>query len=538
MYRDPDEVDNKQSAIKIDPTASARSAIRRQRTVRYSPSTRLPSAPAISSTTYRPFTVSGRTRTPDRQSLLEDIRRRENALDNLSRNAARSETTVRASHQGNASVRSEGVAPSRITQWHRPENGHAPIQHPFISEHTSDRITLTRDNTVPDPPLLPYTRSMDHIDRLSEEFLHESNRPPTPPYTTSHTHEDSPIRQSTPPVGTASLTPRFAPAHRFTGEVEEESIVAGQSLVTRQESLAILAERIPSPDEALNEEDRAFLSLFASHLASMRARSPETLTTPYLTAEATYLRSVEERLNLVSVSGIAETTSNSIDDLLSLRRMAPDHGHEARSEVVSRRYRRSQGRRPRHDNTDGLGDRQRSFSPDDEDWETMLTTITPDERVPSAHSSFTTATATSQSSNSMVSSYGTPVTVPSTHAGTEACPAENSDSSEENLANVYEESLDDATERLLSLERATERHRQATSRLDGYESRLADLARHPTRHAHQARLDEFARGVYQHRARSEELNGHLQRLESELQRLNRDLAEDRISDRQRPEERL
>jgi hypothetical protein len=38
---------------------------------------------------------------------------------------------------------------------------------------------------------------------------------------------------------------------------------------------------------------------------------------------------------------------------------------------------------------DGPRDRRRSFTPEDESWETLLTTITPDERLPSMHSSFT-----------------------------------------------------------------------------------------------------------------------------------------------------
>ncbi|BCS00802.1 uncharacterized protein AKAW2_51143A [Aspergillus luchuensis] len=46
---------------------------------------------------------------------------------------------------------------------------------------------------------------------------------------------------------------------------------------------------------------------------------------------------------------------------------------------------------------DGLGDRQRSLSPDDDHandaWETLLTTITPDTNLPSADSSFTSASA-------------------------------------------------------------------------------------------------------------------------------------------------
>lgn len=50
---------------------------------------------------------------------------------------------------------------------------------------------------------------------------------------------------------------------------------------------------------------------------------------------------------------------------------------------------------------DGLGDRQRSASPDDDDlgnaWETLLTTLTPDPNLPSAESSFTSNAATNTS---------------------------------------------------------------------------------------------------------------------------------------------
>lgn len=63
---------------------------------------------------------------------------------------------------------------------------------------------------------------------------------------------------------------------------------------------------------------------------------------------------------------------------------------------------------------DGLGDRQRSFSPEDDSWNTLLTTMTPDERLPSVQSSFlsTTTTASSLYSNA-ASSYGISVTAPS-----------------------------------------------------------------------------------------------------------------------------
>lgn len=63
----------------------------------------------------------------------------------------------------------------------------------------------------------------------------------------------------------------------------------------------------------------------------------------------------------------------------------------------------------RQQSIDGLGDRQRSLSPQDDNnendtWETLLTTITPDEHLPSADSSFTSATASA--SNALSRNYG------------------------------------------------------------------------------------------------------------------------------------
>ena len=49
-------------------------------------------------------------------------------------------------------------------------------------------------------------------------------------------------------------------------------------------------------------------------------------------------------------------------------------------------------------NLDGLGDRERSFSPDN--WDTMLTTIAPDDHLPTADSSFTSAVASASFSAS------------------------------------------------------------------------------------------------------------------------------------------
>ncbi|KAA8649167.1 hypothetical protein EYZ11_009841 [Aspergillus tanneri] len=75
---------------------------------------------------------------------------------------------------------------------------------------------------------------------------------------------------------------------------------------------------------------------------------------------------------------------------------------------------------------DGLGDRQRSVSPDDhanDAWETLLTTITPDTNLPSANSSFTSASASGTdasmngTSRSSATSFGThPSSLDSTSA--------------------------------------------------------------------------------------------------------------------------
>ena len=55
---------------------------------------------------------------------------------------------------------------------------------------------------------------------------------------------------------------------------------------------------------------------------------------------------------------------------------------------------------PSIESFDGLGDRSRSFTPESDHWETMLTTIAPDTHLPSADSSFTSAAASASFSTS------------------------------------------------------------------------------------------------------------------------------------------
>ncbi|KAF2662223.1 hypothetical protein K491DRAFT_686710 [Lophiostoma macrostomum CBS 122681] len=60
---------------------------------------------------------------------------------------------------------------------------------------------------------------------------------------------------------------------------------------------------------------------------------------------------------------------------------------------------------------DGLGDRERSVSPVDDNWDTMLSTVAPDPLAPTADSSFTSAAASASFSNSFSNSH------PSSRAG-------------------------------------------------------------------------------------------------------------------------
>lgn len=86
-------------------------------------------------------------------------------------------------------------------------------------------------------------------------------------------------------------------------------------------------------------------------------------------------------------------------DLRTFRRRMGAHRSENRSANETR-----SSASPHRPVIDGLGDRERSASPDDDDqeqdtWETLLTTITPDSTLPSADSSFTSNAAAASSTN-------------------------------------------------------------------------------------------------------------------------------------------
>jgi hypothetical protein len=111
---------------------------------------------------------------------------------------------------------------------------------------------------------------------------------------------------------------------------------------------------------------------------------------------------VQDTEQLSSLSRVRSPSHElrSLRDLPPLRRM----GLRSIAEIEANRL------RERAAHLDGLGDRDRSLSPDGEGaWETMLTTLTPDPQLPSAGSSFASASAAT-SASSTSDSQGTSLT--------------------------------------------------------------------------------------------------------------------------------
>lgn len=366
MFREP-EASVPKSIIKTDHSAPARSAIRRQRTVRYLPHLRdhPPSSRAR---------IHGPSREADRRSLLEAIRRA---------NPGIRSTRVNDGNMLDVEVEAD-IAHAEESQRRRLES-RALLRDALSYERSGRRTrvprgTFSHERTAPSRPALPEARRYPDIRSetrhrnmgalvsipLSEEVQSPvSEYMPTPPYTSGDASTGSSPNGPTAPVATASLTPRFAPAHRFddTDEISFREFVARRGL------------DLP--------------------------------------------RSVD------------------IDELPPLRRMerrGPLETSHASREATA-------------DNVDGLGDRRRSFSPEEDSWENFVTTITPDERLPSVHSSFTSATASASSlSSNSASSYGTLATAPSSETLDDSYPiiCDNTDSEASGTEDEHYTDLQDA----------------------------------------------------------------------------------------------
>ncbi len=374
MFVEPEVTESKVTA-KADPSAPARSAIRRQRTVRYSPHIR--NRPASS----RTQSISN-TRDVDRHSLLEAIRRGDSAVASTRANEdelvdvemeadlAHAEASQRRRLESGRALLRDALSYERPGRRIRPHNHHHHHHHHPHHHHRPPMQASANSRhlgfTVQGLPYYSDSRSgstIANIDGSSPQPVATEVRSPppeympTPPYTSGNASNQSTTSNTTPTLGTASFTPRFAPAHRYTETAEA-----------------------------------AFREYVARH----------NLDVP---------------------------TDQDLDGLPPLRRMANrDRPRYSGQRISPHRYA-----------VDGLGDRRRSFSPEDDSWETLLTTITPDDRLPSVNSSFTSATASASSlSLDSASSYGTLATVPSSAETPDAYPTicDNSDSDDSDSDDV------------------------------------------------------------------------------------------------------
>ena len=336
MWRDPDAVQTK-TIIKADPTAPARSSIRREPTVRH-----------------RNNPISNRQQSHginpgvDRHALLNIIRRdHQNGL------PTGDDNDVAFSRDREVETAAD-VARRHASDRTRVENDRAILRDSLSYERPAHR-SHGRESA-----LRYEMRRPDAVDRamglsgseygsvlLPRPTPHGMRSPP-PEYmpTPPHATDDSHGRQSaTPPLGNPSLTPRFAPAYRLSESGDHFPPLRRQS-------------RIRDRQGSWYPEEHS--SVESTH------RSPP------------------------------------------LRRNRHRDAYVTAPEYIPRTS---------YGSTDGLGDRRRSFSPEESTWETFLTTITPDERLPSAQSSFTSATAPASSlSSNSASSSATVSTAPSSRS--------------------------------------------------------------------------------------------------------------------------
>lgn len=371
MFVEPD-ANEIHTAIKVDPSAPARSAIRRQRTVRYTTHVRdRPSSRAHRDAVSRDF--------HQRRLMQEFMRYRGRDPERL----------VLEAEQEAARAEAERAEASRQQ---RLSNGRALLRDGLSYERPSQRIRILRDyddlpDLIPmvDPERTSYSevlrRSTDH-DATRDE-THASSRSPPPRYmpTPPYSFEESSNRSSpdgfTAPPNAANYSSRFAPADRLANESMD-------NYTTR-------------------------MSRRSTHQAML-----DEITRPRVEVERT--REEARRTREEISRAWRETDPSAYDTLGELRRLRRmGHRHRTPPGIETRLS------PPRNrSNVDGLGDRRRSFSPEDDAWDTLLTTITPDERVPSVHSSFTSATASASVSvapnPASSSSYGTLATLPSSSA--------------------------------------------------------------------------------------------------------------------------
>ena len=282
------------------------------------------------------------------------------------------ERLMREAERGSARAEAERAEASRQQ---RLVSGRAILRDALSYERPSERMRMLRDyDEMPD--LVPITdngrsASSEIVPRplnintqtpTAENAESRSRSPPprympTPPYSFGESSSSSSPNDTNPPLNATNTTPRATPTGRLHNETMEEYI-------TR-----------------------------VGHRSSHQAMLDE-ITRTRLEVERTReeVRRTREEANRRNWRSFDNMPIYDIGELPPHRR--PDRRNGIPPPPLT------DTQPPRGQPiVDGLGDRRRSFSPDDDAWDTLLTTITPDERIPSVHSSFTSATASASASN-------------------------------------------------------------------------------------------------------------------------------------------
>ena len=248
------------------------------------------------------------------------------------------------------------VAHSEATQRNRMDNGRALLRDALSYERPSRRLRMARRENVPSSHEnhVQRTATTERDGNSPSNMVNGRDMPPsdfmpTPPYTINE------LRQSRSPRPvdasfrtTPSLTPQFAPAHRLDREDDERVYRA------REETLTRLAARM---SEMSNPEDSEYMASHFAEINRIRSSDPAELTAEGRQAESAYLEDLETRLMM-------RMGDRDLSELPPLQRMLGNRQQNARA-----------ARGGPRSHLDGLGDRERSFSPDDDQWETMLTTV-------------------------------------------------------------------------------------------------------------------------------------------------------------------
>ena len=508
MFVEPDSQETK-GVIKVDPTATARSAIRRQRTVRYSPSARIDHPSGSHQTPRRPTQNHRATSSGlDRSTLLEDIRRRGRdtvpSIFNRSRRSRIQDLGAAAEHLSPLDSHIMHNAGGQATHRNRVEvETMQETRNRAWAELSRHEREALRDQR----PTAPREDTRSAEIRLRSAHIRSPAPQPESNLVYGANISPEPVSGRIPHRSTrrAAFTPGFAPAHRLNSS--DSHLAYSQRVV----DIASLSNQIRNLQSLPQEREDAFeLSAMLFELNNMLTQTSQDPSPDYHGSETEWIdviRGQVERIRCGSsaILGVSHDRSSLMDEEANARHLSD----------------RSDTSRLRHDDNDGLGDRQRSLSPEGVSWETMLTTITPDDQMPSAHSSFVSTDTSASAATSFAASAST---APSTAQDVEPCPvADNGESVSDSEDRAW---VSEAPRRLSNSPSSDESLSQANYHLDRIESLSSRLR-------HQRSQGEF---IARHR-RIVEREAELQRLEMTLQRLERQLEDERdvgTSNRQRP----